>query len=162
MKHLILFFAISLPTLHADAQSARRSRTISASFSKRGTISGDTTFFSNNSVDLLRFFNRNLRIPFAEGTPELEFGTCNLYLLIDPAGNVTKAWCDSVTNTAVEKEVLRVAGKLPAIKPTMIKGKPVITKVMATVSMEHNNENETYRKADIVVIGYDPQHKKSR
>jgi hypothetical protein len=168
MRHLILFSITLLLTIHAGAQSARKTarktRTISASFSKNGTISGDTTFFDYGQGGALkRFFNRNLRIPFAEGTPDLQFGSCNLYFIVDTAGKVTKAWCDSVTNKFVEKEVLRVAGKLATLNPTTIKGKPVFTKVMATVIMEHGNENEEYtgRQADIVVIGYDPVHKKS-
>ena len=163
MKRLILFCSISLLILHAGAQSAGKTRTITTSFSKNGTTSGDTTFFSYNgqSGALLRFFNRNLRIPMVNDTSEMEFGSCNLYFIIDTAGNVTKTWCDSVTNKAVEKEVLHVAGRLAPMKPTTIRGKPVVTKVMATVNMEHANQGESYRKADILVIGYDTQYKKS-
>jgi hypothetical protein len=165
MKRLILCFAISLLMLHVGAQSAKKTRTITASISKHGTISGDTTFFSyyGPTGDLIRFFNRNLRIPLEEGTGELEYGSCNLYFMIDKAGNVTKTWCDSVTNQGVEKEILRVAGKLAWIKPTKIKGKPVVTKVIAAVIMMHANESDSYKDvvADIIVIGYDPQRKKS-
>ncbi|OQP63182.1 hypothetical protein A3860_25160 [Niastella vici] len=145
----------------ACAQSVRKTRTITTSISKNGTTSGDTTFFTYPNGTLLRFFNRNLRAAFAEGTGELELGSCNLYIMIDTAGKVTKTWCDSVTNKTVEKEVLRVAGKLATMKPTTIKGKPVFTIVMATVNMEHENEKESYRKADILVIVWDPVYKKS-
>ena len=100
-------------------------------------------------------------MPLEERTGELALGYCNLYIIIDTAGKVIKSWCDSVTNKTVEKEVLRVAGKLAPMKPTTIKGKPVVTKLMATVAMEHANEKDVYRKADILVIGYDPVHKKS-
>jgi hypothetical protein len=159
----MLCFAISLLMLHAGAQSAKKTRTITTSFSKHGTTSGDTTFFSyyGPAGDMTRFFNRNLRIPREEGTGELEYGYCNLYFMIDTAGNVTKTWCDSVTNNVVEKEILRVAGKLAWIKPTKIKKKPVVTKVMATIIMMHANESDSYNdvKADILVIGYDPQRK---
>ena len=165
MKPLILCCAISLLMLHAAAQSAKKRRTITASFSKHGTTSGDTTFFSyyGPAGDLMRFFNRNLRIPRKEGTGELEYGSCNLYFMIDTAGNVTKNWCDSVTNQEVEKEILRVAGKLAWIKPTKIKGKPVVTKVMASIIMMHANESDSYKdvKADILVIGYDAQRKQA-
>jgi hypothetical protein len=164
MKHLILFCTILLLAFHADAQAGRKTRTITTTFSKRGTVSGDTTFFNNNSdnVDLLRFFNRNLRVAI---TPEqeMELGSCNLYFIVDTAGKVTKTWCDSVTNTAVEKEVLRVAGKLPTMKATTIRGKPVFTQVMATVIMAYGKDNEAYtgRMADIVVIVYDAAYKRS-
>lgn len=171
MRHLILFSTILLLTMHATAQSARKTRTITTSFSRNGTISGDTTFFKlddqNYGQDraLTRFFNRNLRMPFSKGDWdwEMELGTCNLYLIIDKDGKVTKTWCDSVTNKEVEKEVLRVAGKLPSLKPTTIKGRPVVTKVMATVIMDHAKDGEAYTgpQADIVVIGYDPQYKKA-
>lgn len=170
MRHLILFSTILLLTMHATAQSARKTRTITTSFSRNGTISGDTTFFnySNNKEyngqynALTRYFNRNLRIKFTE-YDEMELGSCNLYFIVDTAGRVTKTWCDSVTNKEVEKEVLRVAGKLATMNPTTIKGKPVFTKVMATVVMAYGKFDEPYtgRKADIVVIGYDSQHKKS-
>ncbi len=46
MKRLILFLTISLPILHAGAQTTGNTGTISASFSKYGITSGDTTFFS--------------------------------------------------------------------------------------------------------------------
>jgi hypothetical protein len=153
--------------LQAGAQSAKKTRTITASFSKHGTTSGDTTFFSyyGPDVDLRRFFYRKLRIPNKVGTTEMEFGSCNLYFMIDTAGNVTKTWCDSVTNKEVEKEILRVAGKLAWIKPTMIKGKPVVTKVMASIIMMHNEQYDSNKdkdlKADIVVIGYDAQRKQA-
>jgi hypothetical protein len=151
--------------MHAGAQLARKTRTITTSFSKNGTISGDTTFFKYDDKDgaLQRFFNRNLRIPTSGDYREMEFGTCNLYFIIDREGKVTKTWCDSVTNEEVEKEVLRVAGKLPSLKPTTIKGKPVITKVMTTVVMAHSNDKDDYTgiQADIIVIGYDPVHKKA-
>lgn len=166
MKNLILCFAIIFLMLRADAQSANNTNTITASFSKYGIISGDTTFFSNDGSpgDLMRFFNRNLRIPRKEGTGELEYGYCNLYFMIDTAGNVTKSWCDSVTNKTVEKEILRVAGKLALIKPTMIKGTPVVTIAMATVVMMHADDYESNkdRKADIVVIGYGDKRKTSK
>jgi hypothetical protein len=153
----------------AYAQSDRKTPVITTSFSKYGTVSGDTTFFNNNSQSsqsgnlLLRYFNRNLRIPFKKEAWEMEIGSCNLFFMIDTAGNVTKCWCDSVTNKAVENEVLRVAGKMTPFKPTTIKGKPVETKVMARVFMVHANENESYGhlKADILVVGYDPVHKKA-
>ena len=165
MKHLILFSTILLLTMHAGAQSARKTRTITTLFKKYGTTSGDTTFFNYKieNGDLLRFFNRNLRIPFTEDGSGIELGSCNLYFIVDTAGKVTKTWCDSVTNKAVEKEVLRVAGKLALMKPTTIKGKPVFTKVMATVILAHGNENEEYtgRQADVIVIGFDPVHKKA-
>lgn len=171
MRHLILFSTILLLTIHAGAQSARKTRSIITPFSKNGTISGDTTFFTyhdqNQSLSqggaLKRFFNRNVRMPFTEDGSGLEFGTCNLYFIVDTAGKVTKAWCDSVTNKAVEKEILRVAGKLATFNPTTIKGKPVFTKVMATIIMAHGNYNEEYtgRQADIIVIGYDPAYKKA-
>lgn len=167
MRHLILFSTVLLLTIHAGAQSARNTRTITTSFSKNGTISGDTTFFNYNNNDngrndgLMRFFNRNLRVPLVEGTGEMELGSCNLYFIVDTAGKITKTWCDSVTNKAVEKEVLRVAGKLATMMPTTIKGKPVFTKVMTTVLMEHVNEKESYRKADILVVAWDPVHKKA-
>lgn len=164
MKRFILCVAISLLMFHAGAQSAKKKRTITASISKHGTTSGDTTFFSyyGPAGDLMRYFNRNLRIPREEGTGELEYGSCNLNFVIDKAGNVTKAWCDSVTNITVEKEILRVAGKLALIKPTRIKGKPVVTNVMATVVMIYNEAYDPNKplKADIVVIGYGEQRKK--
>jgi hypothetical protein len=164
MKHLILCSAISLLMLHASAQSAKKTRTITASISKHGSTSGDTTFFSyyGPAGDLMRFSNRNLRIPREEGTGELEYGSCNLHFMIDTAGNVTKTWCDSVTSQVVEKEILRVAGKLAWIKPTKIKGKPVVTNVMATIVMIYNEVYDSNKnvKADIVVIGYGEQRKK--
>ena len=166
MRRLILFSTILLLTIHVAAQSARKTRTITTSFSKNGTISGDTTFFNYNNYNgqndgLRRFFNRNLRVPLSAGTDEMELGSCNLYFIVDTAGKVTRTWCDSVTNKAVEKEVLRVAGKLATMIPTKIKGKPVFTKVMTTVLMEHVNEKESYGNADILVIAWDPVHKKA-
>ncbi|MFL5746407.1 MAG: hypothetical protein ACJ751_17150 [Niastella sp.] len=169
MRHLILFSTILLLTMHAGAQSARKTRTITTSFSKNGTISGDTTFFKYDGQSigqfgaLTRFFNRNLRVPMAADGSGMELGTCNLFLIVDTAGKVTKTWCDSVTNTAVEKEVLRVAGKLATMKPTTIKGKPVFTKVMASIIMAYGKDNEPYtgRQADVIVIAYDPVHKKA-
>lgn len=167
MRHLILFSTILLLTMHAGAQSARKTRTITTSFSRNGTISGDTTFFKYDGQTLgqygalTRFFNRNLRVPIAEDGVEL--GTCNLFMIVDTAGKVTKAWCDSVTNTAVEKEVLRVTGQLARMKPTTIKGKPVFTKIMASVIMTYGKDNEAYtgRQADIVVIYYGTNYKKA-
>jgi hypothetical protein len=163
MKHLILCCAISLLMLHAGAQSAKKTHTITTSFSKHSTTSGDTTFFSyyGPAGDLLKFFYRNIRIPNIVGTTELEYGSCNLYFIIDTAGNVTKTWCDSVTNKEVEKEILRVAGKLAWLKPTKIKGKPVVTNVKATIVMMHNEAYESNKnlKADIVFLGYDVQRK---
>lgn len=166
MRHLILFSTLLLLTMHAGAQSARKTRTITTLFSKNGTISGDTTFFKYDNYNgqpdqLRRFFNRNLRVPLIEGTDEMELGSCNLYFIVDTAGKITKTWCDSVTSKVVEKEVLRVAGKLATMKPTMIKGKPVFTKVVTTVLMEHANEKESYGNADILVIAWDPVHKKA-
>lgn len=166
MRHLILCSTVLLLTMPAGAQSAHKIRTITTLFAKNGSISGDTTFFNfnnyNNSPDgLRRYFNRNLRVPMVVGTDEMELGACNLYFIVDTAGRVTKTWCDSVTNKAVEKEVLRVAGKLPAMRPTMIKGKPVFTQVMTTVKMEHANDQEVYGKADILVIAWDVVHKKA-
>jgi len=154
--------------MHATAQSARKTRTITSSITRNGTISGDTTFFNYSNNDngrtdaLTRFFNRNLRILFTE-YQEMELGSCNLYFIVDTAGRVTKTWCDSVTNTAVEKEVLRVAGKMAVMQPTRIKGKPVFTKVKASVIMAYGKDNEEYKgpMADIVVIGYDPAYKKA-
>jgi|GEM_PF-5367814 len=168
MRYLILFSTILLLTMQAGAQSARKTHTVTTSFSKNGTISGDTTFFNyydQRAQDgaLRRFFNRNLRVPTIEGTDEMEFGTCNLYFIVDTAGRVTKTWCDSVTNNAVEKEVLRVAGKLAPMIPTKVKGKPVFTQVMAKVIMVHNDGNDGYtgRQADIIVLGYDTVYKKA-
>jgi hypothetical protein len=155
--------------MNATAQSARKTRTITTSFSRNGTISGDTTFFTYDGQTmgqygaLTRFFNRNLRVPMAADGSGMELGNCNLHFIVDTAGKVTKAWCDSVTNEAVAKEVLRVAGKLAAMKPTTIKGKPVFTKVMATIIMTYGKDNEPYTgpQADVVVIAYDPVYKKS-
>lgn len=161
MKHLILYCTMSLLMLQAGAQSARKIRTITASFSKHSSSSGDTAFFSYDgaSGNLTRYFNRNLRMPMEDGV--WETGTCNLYFMIDTAGHVTKTWCDSVTNEAVAKEVLRVAGKLTSMKPTTIRGKPVITKVRTTVIMMYaNGSDSNYPKADLLVIGYEPARKK--
>ena len=103
-------------------------------------------------------------MPWAQDQPDImETGSCNLHFIIDKTGKVTKSWCDSVTNPAVGEEVLRVAGKLPALKPTTIKGKPVVTKVTATVIMAYGKNGESYDhlKADIVVIGYEWVRKKA-
>jgi hypothetical protein len=168
MKRLILLSAISLSILCAIAQPTGNIKTIKASFSRFGITSGDTTFFSYSDyrgTNLQRFFNRNLRVPPKEDFPGVDTGSCNLYFIIDTAGNVTKTWCDSVTNKGVEKEVLRVAGKLVAnqasLKPTIIKGKPVITEVMAKVIMMelHNRDwkQDELPKADLIAV-WQPRH----
>ena len=92
MRHLILFSTILLLTMHAGAQSTRKTRTITTSFSKNGTISGDTTFFKYDG-----------------------------------------------------------------------KGKPVFTKVMASVIMVYGKDNEPYtgRQADVIVIAYGINYKKA-
>lgn len=93
----------------------------------------------------------------------MELGSCNLHFIIDTAGRVIKTWCDSVTSKAVEKEVLRVAGKMAVMKPTTIKGRPVFTKVMASVIMVYGKDNEPYtdRQADVIVIVYGINYKKA-
>jgi hypothetical protein len=177
MKRLILFFAISLSMHYADAQTTINT-TITASFSKYGITSGDTTFFSyhdSRGTTLQRFFDRHIRIPQKSGTPDLETGSCTLYFIIDTAGNVTKTWCDSVTNKEVEKEVLRVvgrltgslAGNLASLKPTRIKGKPVVTEVMAKVIMIQSDSNDSQQdlykrlKADVLVVWASPAKRKN-
>ena len=169
MKYLLLFCSISFLIMQANAQSTRKTRTITTSFSKQGTTSGDTAFFSYDDQrghDLTRFFNRNLRMPIDEETMEQAVGSCNLYFMVDKAGTVIKSWCDSVTNTVVEKEILRVAGLLKRLQPTTIKGKPVITKVVAKVIMVHGRPEDVDAinknlKADLIVIGYGTVRKKA-
>jgi hypothetical protein len=164
MKRLILFCSMSLLMLHAGAQPSGKTHTITASLSKDGIISGDTAFFDyyGTARNVTYFFYRHLRFLNQAGAwDKYETGSCNLYFMIDTAGNVTKAWCDSVTNTVVEKEVLRVAGKLAPLKPTKIKGNPVVTTVMAKVLMVDEVEYESNKnlKADILLIAYPPQRK---
>lgn len=117
MKRLILPSAISLFMFCASAQTTGNAQSIKASFSRAGITSGDTTFFAyNGSITLQRFFDRNIRVPGGADRLGVETGWCYLYFMVDTSGNVTKTWCDSVTNREVEKEVLRVAGKLALIR----------------------------------------------
>ena len=160
--YIIASFALLL-TLAVSAQAKKKVRTVTASFSKYGRVSGDTTFFyyyGPADSDLLRFFNKNMHVPYEDG--DQQFGSCNLYFMIDISGKITKAWCDSVTNDWVKKEMLRVVNKLEWLKPTVIKGKPVITKVKTTVAMLHADDPAVKTtKADILVYAWDPVHKKA-
>ena len=163
MKRLILSAAVSLFMFCASAQTSGNVKTIKASFSRSGITSGDTTFFSyNGTITLQRFFDRNIRVPGKKDTVGVETGSCNLYFTVDTSGNVTKTWCDSVTNSGVEKEVLRVAGKLAAnqapLKPSTIKGKPAVTEVKAKVILMESDKPDWKRdelpQADIIAIWF--------
>lgn len=160
--YITLSFALLL-MLAVSAQAKKKVRTVTAPFLKHGNVLGDTTFFYYSGPtgnDLMRFFQRNMRVRLEDG--EQQFGYCTLYFMIDTTGEITKAWCDSVTNEWVEKEMLRVVNKLARLKPTVIKGKPVITKVKTTVAMLHADDPAVKTtKVDLLVYASDPRHKKA-
>ncbi|MBO9201119.1 MULTISPECIES: hypothetical protein [Niastella] len=128
----ILLFVSALPIEGQTGKGLRQqdnsSDTISARFSMCNTIRGDTVLFSDTLIKngIQRYFYRNLLFPFDKPREVL---SCKLYLIIDKEGHVTRAWCGAGANVEIEKDVTRVARKMPVVLPSFINGKPVNTLV---------------------------------
>ncbi len=140
LKYTPLLFCLVLARIsHAQAYTSADSVSISrdtlqASFHLADITSGDTVYFGmsgEHEDKLLYFFQKNLRVPEAGDSAVL--GTIRVYFIIDKMGRVTQAWYDPSGNTDIGLSVLRVVNQLPLIRPTSIKGEPVITKVLLKV-----------------------------
>lgn len=157
MRGFIQLSLILLSVNYCQAQATKQKDTLESRFPNHSRVSGDTSFFKYTPVDLTRFFLRNLVIK--DGPNGYEFGHCTLFFVIDTTGAVTKAWCEQVTNESVAKEALRVTNRLTGLKPTYIKGKPVITKVKATIALVDSEKiTDTDKLADIWMIAYPVVH----
>jgi hypothetical protein len=87
--------------------------------------------YGEHDDKLLYFFQKHLRVPMLGGNSV--FGTIRVYFIVDLTGRITSAWYDPSGNTDIGLSVLSVVNQLPVIKPTIIKGEPVITKVLLKV-----------------------------
>lgn len=131
------------------------SDTISVRFSMCGTIRGDTVLFNDplKKDGLHRYFKRNLRYPFEDSVITI---SCKLYFIIDKEGHITAAWCGTGTNTALDKEVTRVARKMPAVLPSYVKGKSVVTRVETRIAFVEDDKNVISKwdnyETDILII----------
>lgn len=138
----LLFCLIQLVTVHGQSYTSADSVVVSrdtlfTSFHQADNTSGDTVFFGMNGAHedkLLYFFQQHLRAPYAGDSSIL--GTVRIYFIIDKMGTITQAWYYPSDNTDIGLSVLRVVNQLPAIKPSSIKGEPVITKVLLKVLIE--------------------------
>ena len=118
--------------------------TLVASFHQADSISGDTVYFGMNGAHedkLLYFFQQHLRVPYAGDSPVL--GTVRIYFIVDKIGTITQAWYYPSDNIDIGLSVLRVVNLLPAIKPSSLKGEPVVTKVLLRVLVE--KEQDPYK-----------------
>jgi hypothetical protein len=138
------------------------SDTISVRFSMCGTIQGDTVLFNDplKNDGLHRYFTRNLRYPFEDSIVTI---SCKLYFIIDKEGRITGALCGAGTATALDKEVTRVARKMPFVRPSYVKGKPVVTRVETRIAFVEDDENiiskwDNY-ETDILII-YSKMHRR--
>jgi hypothetical protein len=143
IKSIPLVFCLILAmTAHAQSYTTADSVVVShdtlfTSFHQADNVSGDTVFFGMNGAHedkLLYFFQRHLRVPYAGDSSVL--GTVRIYFIVDMMGTVTQAWYHPTDNTDIGLSVLRVVNQLPAIKPSTIKGEPVVTKVLLNVLIE--------------------------
>jgi len=131
-----------------------------------GTIRGDTSFLSSTDKrEFERFFYKNVRIPMVNDSDIT--GTCNLYFIVDKTGTITQAWYDQKMNNEIGATALYPLKKIPPrLKPTMIGKEPVITKMMISLAIITNDENEANEryiekaKADLIFISYGVQHKR--
>ena len=116
------------------------SDTINVRFSMCGTVRGDTVLFGDslNKDGLLRYFKRNLRYPFDNDSAVSI--SCKLYFIIAKDRQIARAWCDAGTPEIMNKEVTRVARKLSVVRPSYIKGKPVVTRVETRIAFVEDDE----------------------
>ena len=145
----LLFCLVLAKTGHGQAYTAAdsvsvRNDTVMASFHQADSTAGDTVYFGmygEHEDKLLYFFQKNLRAP--ESGDSSVLGTIKVYFVIDKTGRVTQAWYDPSGNTDIGLSVLRVVNQLPLIRPTSIKGEPMITKVLLKVLIEKNAHSYT-------------------
>jgi hypothetical protein len=138
----LLLWLLPAIAVHAQSYTSADSVVVShdtlfASFHQADNVSGDTVFFGMNGAHedkLLYFFQQHLRAPYAGDSSVL--GTVRIFFIIDKIGTVTQAWYYPSDNTDIGLSVLRVVNQLPAIKPSSIKGEPVVTKVLLKVLIE--------------------------
>lgn len=143
IKYITLLFCLVLAKAgHAQNYTAADTVSISkdtlkVSFQVADSTAGDTVYFGMNGGHddkLLYFFQNNLRPP-AWGDSMI-LGTIRVNFTVDKTGRVTQAWYDPTGNTDIGLSVLRVINQLPLIRPTSIKGEPMVTKVLLKVLIE--------------------------
>ena len=154
MKLVFIPLLILLVVFAANVQGqTRRSDTISVKFSICETIRGDTVLFNspNTYEGLKRFFNRNLRYPL----DSVQTILCRLFFVINKEGIVTDAWCAPGIPDTVAKEVVRVARKMGAMKPSFVRGKPVVTRVETRILYFNGyDEGDTYDNYEKDILIY--------
>jgi len=151
---LVFIHLILLVVFAAGVQGQpRRSDTISVKFSMCETIRGDTVILHSPTTyeALKRFFYRNLRYPL----DSVQKISCKLFFVINKEGVVADAWCAPGAPEAIAKEVVRVARKIGTMKPSFVRGKPVVTRVETHIVYHESGKveelSEEEATADIVV-----------
>lgn len=148
MKLVFTSLLLLMVSFVADVQGqTRRTDTVTAMFSMYETIRGDTVMFKSATTyeGLKRYFYRNLRYPL----DSVQKISCKLFFIINKEGLVTDAWCAAGTPEAIAKEAVRVAKKMGSLKPSFVKGKPVVTRVETHIVYYESNKVEDLSMEDI-------------
>jgi hypothetical protein len=149
LKYTILFFCLVFAnTVHAQEYTAADvvtapNDTLAASFHLADTSLGDTVYFGMDASGhpLERFFLQNLTAPRSGSQPIT--GIARVYFILDKTGRVTQAWYDPSGNPEIGLSVLQIVNQMPSIRPTSVKGEPVITKVLLKVLVEDSRHPYT-------------------
>jgi hypothetical protein len=167
MKPLLLILVLVAAAVTCTAQKKKRTPAlIRARLADHGRVAGDTVYYrygpGQSMRELERFYNRNLRMPYARDYDGMEVGSCEVHILVDTGGTISRTWCEEITNHILAKEVLRVTGKIPAMHPSTIRSKPVQTELVISFNFYLNGDTiSPKKKTDIVVIGFPPVHKRT-
>jgi hypothetical protein len=167
MKPILLILVFVAAAVTCAAQKKKRPPAlINARLADHGKVAGDTVYYrygpGQSMRELERFYNRNLRMPQSRDYDGPEVGSCEVHILVDTGGTISRTWCEAITNNKLAEEVLRVTGKISTMHPSSIRSKPVQTELVISFNFYLDGDTiSPKKKTDIVVIAFPAMRKRT-